>query len=383
VSEPLDPLVKAHRKIAQLTQINSELRAINKKALRRGAGYDTFIEELGDVIAKEQKNPFKVSPTTLPSLKSVEAAEFIGKDHAEIACHTVSDWHLAEVIRLEETNGINKYNSIIASNRAYATVQKVKRLIRIHQAVYSIKELWVPVLGDMIHGSIHPEFITTNDLSDAASAILASRLLEMYIRELMTLGVPIRLDCVVGNHPRMTVKFPTKAAAYSSYDWVVYETLADKFINDPQVKVNIHTGHIGLVRRFNWNYVLEHGVDVKNGREEDYEDRVRALFDDPTYRKATGFKGASFDQILIGNLHKSKFLERTVVNGCLTGQNELGQAWRLKPIKAIQQLFGISKGHVRTWEYSVDVTSVGSEKAENDFSRYTKQFLKRHGRNLN
>jgi hypothetical protein len=202
----------------------------------------------------------------------------------------------------------------------------------------------------------------------------------MFYSELKSLGWPIEIDTIVGNHPRMTAKMPTKRQAHTNLDWVIYETLADRFAKDEQVKVNIHTSQIGMRRLYGWNYVFEHGIDVQNGKEEALEDRIRAMFDDATFRQAAGLKGASFDQIVIGNLHKPKFLERTIVNGALTGQNELGQSWRLKPIKACQVMWGVSKRHQRTWEYVIDVTHVTSDKPTNPFSEYCTWFLKKHGK---
>jgi hypothetical protein len=61
--------------------------------------------------------------------------------------------------------------------------------------------------------------------------------------------------------------------------------------------------------------MFEHGIDVKSGGEEDFERRLRSLYDDSIYRKAAGMKGTVFDQIVIGNMHKAKYLEMTIVKG--------------------------------------------------------------------
>jgi hypothetical protein len=245
--------------------------------------------------------------------------------------------------------------------------------------MYTLEGIWLPILGDMINGTIHPEQITTNDLSDPAAVVLFSRLGNMFIQELKGLGLPITVDAIHGNHPRTTVKMPTKRQAHSNLDWQAYEILAEQFAKDDQVNWTVHTSQIGMRRIYDWNYIFEHGMDVKSGAEEAYEDRVRALFDDPTYRKATGYKGASFDQIVNGNMHKPKFLERSIINGTYTGQNELGQSWRLKPIKPMQLMWGITRKRVRTWEYMIDLSDVMTEKVDNPFSEYTKWFLKRNG----
>lgn len=370
----LDPEVKIVRENERLRGDNRYIRRLNTKLGARGGGYDEFIEQLREVVASEKDFKFKTGGVTKPVA--------VDKKHVEIAAVAVSDLHLSESVRIEDSNGINHYNSVIAANRLWCHCQKVKSIIQRHQAMYTIKSIWSPLLGDMINGTIHPEMLTTNDLTDHAAVILSARLLKMFYKELKGLGMPIEIDAVVGNHPRTTAKMPTKNQSQTNMDWVAYEMLSDSLADDDQFSLKVWTSQIGMKKIFGHSFAFEHGVDVKNGKEEDLEDRIRAMFDDPVYREATGLKGPSFSQIVIGNLHKPKFLERTIVNGSYTGQNELGQSWRLKPIRAAQLMWGISEKHVRTWMYQVDLTDVLSTKAENPFSEYTTWFMKRHGRSI-
>lgn len=370
--KPLDPVVRLTREVQRLRYDNTVLRAVTKKLGRRGAGYDDFIAELRGFL-KDDKFTYKTSAFVKPTNP-------FDPNHEEIAAAACSDLHLTENVRLQDSNGINVYNTPIAANRLWTHSQKIKSILARHMAMYKLRYLWVPMLGDMINGTIHPEQITTNDLSDTAAVVLCSRLLHMFIEELKGLGLPIYIDTIVGNHPRTTAKMPTKRQAHSNLDWLVYENLVDKFRDDDQVTINVWTSQIGMCKHYDFRYVFEHGIDVRNGREEELEDRIRALFDDPTYRQATKLGGASFDQIVIGNLHKPKFLERTIVNGSYTGQNELGQSWRLKPIRSQQLMWGISKKQVRTWQYAIDLTDIKSQKPENPFSEYAVHFMKKHGR---
>lgn len=380
MSKPLEPEVLAERKLQRLTLENASLRLMNTKLLRSGGSApENMVEVFTDLLKEEKQNPFKI---TVPTRKEViaNAKGVVGKDHQEYAAIIWSDWHTSEVVKLQDSNKVNSYNSIIAANRVAELVAKNIKIINLHRTMYPITKIWLSILGDMINGSIHPELVLTNDLSDPAAAILCARLLMMGITELKTLGIPIEIDCVVGNHPRMLAKMPTKIQSQVSFDWMIYEMLADYFKEDKQIKITIHTGQMGVVEQLGWRYIIEHGIDVKNAREEEFEDKIRAMFDDATYRKATGLKGTSFDNIIIGNMHKAKFLERTVVNGTLVGNGELGVSWRLKPIRATQSMFGISKGHTRTWQYTLDLTDIRSEKSDNPYSTYTNQFMLKHGR---
>jgi hypothetical protein len=378
MTEPLKREELLRRQLEKARMELADQRSLNKRLMRnQGVSFEQVIEELRNCANSPE--PFQITPVPVSKLKA-KSIPPVSAGHSETATCILSDWHTSEVVREEESNGINAYNSMILSNRVWELVQTIKQILGLHLTMYKLDKIWLPILGDMINGSIHPELALTNDLTDPAATVLAARLLQMLIVELKVLGLPIEIDCVVGNHPRLLAKMPTKRQAHLSFDWIVYEMLADMFKGDDQIKITIHTGQLGIVEQYGHRFVVEHGIDVSSGKEEQIEDRLRALFDDPVYRKATGLKGSAFDMILQGNMHKPKMLERTIINGCLTGQNELGMGWRLKPIKCIQQMFGISEGHVTTWHYPVDVTSVKSDKAQNPFSDYTRWYMKRHGR---
>jgi len=277
-------------------------------------------------------------------------------------------------------NGMNAYNSIIAANRVHEVVESAKKIIRLHQSMYTIEKLWVPIVGDMISGSIHEELALSNDLSDPAATVLAARLMYMAINELCTLGIPIQINTAVGNHPRLTEVMPTKRQTQTNLDWLAYEFLGAMLEGNDQVDMQVSTGQISVVNLYGWRWVLEHGYGIKHSKEEDAEDRLRAIFDDPTYRKENKHTGTSFDMVLVGDQHRPKLLQSTIVNGSLPGWSDLATAWRLRPSSACQQLVGCSKSHVRTWAYSIDVGDIRSEKPTNQFSQYAVDFLKKHKR---
>jgi len=337
--------------------------------------FDDVVDELRKSLTSA---PIVYKGAPIAKHHATSTKSLVAPGHAEIACLMLSDLHIAEVVRAQDVNGMGTYNSLVAANRLHEVIDNAKKIIRLHQSMYKIDKIWVPLLGDMISGSIHPELASTNDLSDPAATVLAARLLSMALLELETLGLPIQVSAHVGNHPRTTVTMPTKRKAESNYDWLCYEMLASMLSDHPNIDIQINTGQISIVEQYGWRFVLEHGYGNKHNKEEETEDRIRAIFDDPQYRDIARQCGTTFHCVLIGDQHKPKFLANTIVNGALTGWSELATAWRLRPVRACQQLFGISKGHMRTWAYSIDVTDIRSQKAENPFSEYTKEFLSLH-----
>jgi hypothetical protein len=358
--------------ITQLFKVKAWMVRADVHRLRGPEGKAEYLKQLREILSASDRFKFPAHPPFKLPAPAV--------NEPEIAVALSSDLHLTETVRPDDANGINFYNSIVGANRLWEHAQKLKSILSRHMNLYPLEFLWLLMLGDNISGTIHDEYIATNDLSDPAAVILCTRLYAMFVAELKALGIPIEIDAIHGNHPRLTPKVPTKRQARTNMDWQIYEHLTDHFKNDDQVKFNIVTSQIGMRKVYCWNYVFEHGMQVGSGKEEGFEDRIRALFDDPTFREATGYTGPSFDQIVIGNMHKPKFLERTVVNGSYIGQNELGQSWRMKPIRAQQLLWGVTKKYPRTWQYAIDLTDIKHERTENPFSAYTEWFLKKHGR---
>ena len=375
--KPLDPEVKIARKIERLSKENTDLRAANRRLAANGAGYEDVLDELKAIIAdSDPLVVYKAQQAKLPKQVSLP----ISKGHSEIAALVFSDWHISETVRPQDVNSLGSYNSMIAANRVNEVVRSAKNIVKLHQSLYKIDKLWIPMIGDFISGSIHQELSDSNDLSDPAATVLAAHLMYMAVMELKELGIPIQIDCAVGNHPRMTPTMPTKRQTETNLDWLAYEMLAGMLGNDKQVTVNIHTGQITMVKHYDWNYVIEHGYGIKHGQEEAAEDRIRAMFDTPSYRAAHPEFKSGLDMLVIGDQHRPKHLAHTIVNGALVGWSELATAWRLRPAAACQQLFGISKSHVRTWAYPLEVGHVVSDSASNPFSQYTQLFLNKHKR---
>lgn len=371
--DPLPLEVKLGRENTRLKLDNAQLRAMNQKLLRRGGGYDDFLGDLSEVLKADEGIDY------VSTYKHKETPAY-DPNHEEVVCLALSDFHLSEVVAPGDCNNINVYNSVICANRLWAVLESARSIIKRHQSMYKVASIWSPMLGDMISGSIHQELALTNDLPDTSAAVLASRLLYIFYQELAALGLSIEIDAVYGNHPRLSLKQYTKRTAQTNLDYLVYQVLEDRFEHNDQISLTAHTSQIALKKIYNWTILAEHGIAVSHGGEEALEGKLRKMFDDPMFRKATGNKGTSVDQVVIGNLHKLKFLSGTVVNGCLTGSSELTTAWRLQPIPASQALWGVSKSRVKTFQYAIDVTDIKSQRADNPMSAYTIQFLKKHGK---
>lgn len=368
------------QKVDKLGQELSAAKAHNRALMRsQGVPYEHVVADLKTFLSEDptHKSSFQVKAYRPPKKESVPVFD---KEHTETSALVLSDWHLSEVVRPSEVNGINRYNSIIAANRIYEVVDRFKRITRAHQSMYTVEGIWIPVLGDMISGSIHPELVVTNDLMDIPATVLAARLLIMAIYEIKTLGLPIRLDCKVGNHGRTALKMPTKRQNHTSFDWFCYVMLQEHFSEDLQVQVHIHDGQFGVVDIYKHRIVIEHGYGAPLGKERELESHIRDIFDNPAYRAATGLEGTAIDYLIIGDKHQAKSGEGYMVNGSTAGTSELSMSWRLRPISAIQQMIGITRSRIPSFQYQLDVSDIKHTRPDNPLSDYTKKYMEEYGK---
>jgi hypothetical protein len=370
------------RSLEKAKSENTTLRAANRRLMRNtGMSFESQIDSFKEFLQDQPTTKLFRAKFDSPVEHKPRVKSIFDKDHSETAVLLLSDLHTGEVVEPHEINGMNKFNPMILSNRLWEVVEKFIKIIRGHQSMYPIDKIWVPILGDLISGSIHTELALTNALLDLPSSVLAAHLLIMVIERVKILGLPIEVDTVVGNHGRLLAKMPTKKQAHLSLDWMAYVMLERHFQSDAQVTVRIHKGQFGLVAQRGHRYAIEHLAGYSYGKLDELAARIRNIFDNDIYRKATGLEGSAVDFVLGADKHRAHQGPNFIVNGCLPGATELTTSWRLSPVEAEQVTFGISNRNPVTWYYRLQVTENICEEDSNPFSKYTSLFMENHGRN--
>src|SRR5262249_27546297 len=75
-----------------------------------------------------------------------------------------SDWHLGEVVRLEEMNGVNAFNLGIAEKRIRRRAERQIDLCYAHMTSPRYPGIVVGLAGDIISGGLHPELAESDEL---------------------------------------------------------------------------------------------------------------------------------------------------------------------------------------------------------------------------
>jgi hypothetical protein len=363
---------------------------ITKKLAEGHAGFDDLLANVKEFV--QVLGDFSSPATSVKAAKPLRKSP-VSKGHTEDAVLVISDTHFGDVIRREDTSGFPEYDLVIAGNRMGYIAQQAKQVLCLHRAMYPIKTLYVPVLGDIGNGDLH-DAPKSNALFIPAQIHFSYHMLRFLIEDLLTLVKDGTIENIVllfsvGNHMRMSEdkNMPTKMQAQRTFDWLIYQFVIEKFKGTKGITIHDTMSPFIFENIRGHRYMFNHGMEVgyRNSPEvqakamSGFINHIRALFDSPIYRKATGLQGETFSRAVIGDIHVPTSFPRILSNGSLNGQNELGVNWGLEVIPAGQWLFGVSDKHIQTWQYFLDCTHV-QRANQNGYATFAKEYEDRFSR---
>ena len=155
-----------------------------------------------------------------------------------------SDWHNEELVKSGSVTGQNEYNLEIFHDRAVRFFKGGQRLWDIMRRDQHVPTIVLALLGDFITGNIHPDSAETNQLLPT-DAIKNARLhiaagIDLLLNDT---DADIVVPCHTGNHGRATAQQRIAAEQGFSYELMMYQTLAEKYEDNPRVKFLIAEGY--------------------------------------------------------------------------------------------------------------------------------------------
>jgi hypothetical protein len=213
VELPEEYLIKQNTTLSrQLEKARLDLnveRKMRRNLARNHAGFDDllgsikeFTEAMGDFAAPT--SPIRrIEPRIHAPLHS---------DHSEDAVFVISDTHFGDKSTCEDSSGFPEYDIEIAGNRMGYVVDKAKQILAIQRAAFPIDTLYVPILGDIVHGVLH-DSPQSNDLLLPAQIHFSYHMLRFAVEDLLQLVdqkivKKIVLLFSVGNHARLETNQP-------------------------------------------------------------------------------------------------------------------------------------------------------------------------------
>lgn len=298
--------------IARLTEEVKDFRRELKKA-RKESVDASKLEEMLFGVASQPVKP----PTWLVKPKKAKGK----KDSPLVPITLWSDFHWGEVVDPAQINGVNEYNVKIARGRFKKLVELTTYLLTQHVTNPDYPGIVVPMMGDMVSGSIHEELSETNELSMPETVADLAEILIWGLRALADTFGTVYVPCVVGNHGRLAKKPRAKGAPTESWDWMVYKMVEMNLLDDDRIMIDISRSLDLQFRVYDSVYNVTHGDQFSGGGgiAGPYTPWMRG---DLKKRRRQETVDQGYDVLLMGHWHTLQYLKSLICNGSVKGYDE-------------------------------------------------------------
>lgn len=334
----------------QCTTCHQELRREKRKMARVSKTAPVPVvstpptKEQIKAVTDKEKDTLRKELETLKSIHATTPANLLPGSNINgtaIACAILSDWHVEERVDKDKVHGLNEYNPAIAKQRAHQAFRSILRLTNIYAEPSHIDTIYLALIGDLITNYIHEELAETNYMGPALAASLALQLCVDGITFLLNNSeYKLIIDCVPGNHGRMTQKRRIANATETSLETFLYQNLANHFSYEPRVEIRVANSKM-LYRQFFGKFTMRliHGDDIS------YGGGIGGITIPIRKKLAAWDKGVRADLTVMGHFHQLINGGDFIVNGSLIGYNEYAQAIGASPEEPRQCFFLLHNRH--------------------------------------
>ncbi len=218
---------------------------------------------LNEIELKDRKLSFYEELKDAPK-KSIIITPSKGSDSEATAFLVGSDWHLEEKVDPLTVNGLNEYTPNIAKDSVMNFFSNGLRLVQICQKDVHIDKIMLPLIGDIINGYIHEEFVEDNYLSPTQASLMGLDLICSGIEYLLKNSkCKIKVVCKYGNHGRTTGK-PRIATAYkNSFEWMMFHLVMREFSRNDRVEVVLDNSYLTYADVYGRTIRFHHGDSIQ------------------------------------------------------------------------------------------------------------------------
>jgi len=323
-SDPIKEQTKRDEDARKNRQIQNLVQEVKQLRARLA-----FVESI-----KEQADPPRIIPREKTGLREMTAVVL------------ASDWHIEETIDPASVSYRNSYNLDISSERVDRFFQAISWNVEHQRASdrISIRDMVLWLGGDLITGYIHEELVESNSLSPTEAILWLLPRLEGGIRSVVD-----RLDleqlvipCSYGNHGRTTQKTRISTGYANSYEWLMYNVLADRLRDDKRVRFEITPSAHQYVKVYDQLIHFHHGDDVK------YVGGIGGI-SVPLLKAVAAWDLVNRADIhCMGHWHMLRDFGRAVVNGSLIGYGPFSQKIRAEFEVPQQAMFYVDSKRGKT-----------------------------------
>lgn len=172
-----------------------------------------------------------------------------------------SDWHVNEVVTLEDTNGINEFNPEVCRRRVESLWQGFAWYIDGMARFQELAGIFVCLNGDIIDNELHVGNVRSNSMSPMEAIPFAIDMIVPGLEMLLSTfpDQQLRVHMGRGNHERTDRKTPKSQDHQNSIAWVLNSWIARYFRNNPRVSTELATAATSYETILGHDFRIHHG----------------------------------------------------------------------------------------------------------------------------
>lgn len=309
-------------------QVHPVERAAEKKQLGRERTENRqLVEELSTF---REQNALREALASA-ALKPVKRRELGSNLREATAVALLSDCHVDEIVKIGDTPLRNEYNLTIAEASLGRFFSGVEWLIKFHRERdglgFKIRDLVLWFGGDLGSGHIHDELKETTVMAPIATMLWIFPRLVAGVDQLLALNGLERLllVCSYGNHGRDTLKPRRATGAHHSYEWGMYQHLAQHYAGNKRVDVLADPSGHQYVQVYDYTLHFHHGDEVA------YGGGVGGITIPLNKAVAQWDRVRKSDYHHFGHFHQYIDTGNVLVNGSLIGYNAYAMSIKASP----------------------------------------------------
>lgn len=306
------------RQAAELSRLRNEAKALRHELSRVQLALDASL-----ALGKQAVKPMDIKPT--------------GRPHEAAFVLLCSDWHVGETVDKAAVSGRNEYTPAIAARRVDKLIEGALWMMEAWRAGkdgygWKLDTMVVWLGGDLITGMIHEDLMQSNAMSATQELLFAEQLIVRMLDTFAAKAGVRRIVCPTswGNHGRTTQDRRVSTGWSNSYEWLLYQQLANRY--NGKGKVGIQVGQDEISRLD----VLGHKLRFNHGDTFGYGGGVGGITIPARKWLAKLDHTEKADVTFAGHWHQFLDIGDLVVNNCLIGWGAYAQ--RVAPYSPASQV---------------------------------------------
>jgi hypothetical protein len=296
----------------RLLEKTSKTNKLEKELEKKGSVYNYI-----DTLLEVNKN-IKIPKWVAPSKTKKSSDELI-------PVIFITDIHLGEVVKSEETGVPNDYNSTIAQQRLTEVVDTFIDISKNKLTFYKYKGVVVPLGGDNITGNLH-DLAEYNDMTPAQQLTQLTSMLIVELDKLKDAFGKVFVPAVTGNHSRLAkFRTKTKGRLFDSLEYVVYAFLQKHYEKDDDVTIVFSEADYVNFSLNGTRFHLEHGDSYRGGGGIGGI-QVPIQRGIAKKRQVATATNQEFDIMIIGHFHQHYISNNLIIGNSIKGYDEFSKS---------------------------------------------------------